>query len=254
MADFPCSLREFQRRFPDDAACAEYLISARCPDGFRCPACGKTKAWRLACRARLTFVCGACAKEISVTAGTIMHRSHLPLSVWFWAAYLTATHSTACRRCNCRASWASTIEAARAGDAGKGFAVVAQEVKALAAQTAQATSLIGDQIAAVQSATEESVTAIREISGTIARIAEIALTIASAVEEQSAATVEISRNVQQAAQGATLVASNITDVNRGASETGSASAQVLASAQSLSTESRHLKLEVEKFVATVRAA
>ena len=93
MADFPRSLREFQHQFPDDAACAEYLASARWPDGFRCPACGRAKAWRLACRARFTFVCAACAKEISVTAGTIMHRSHLPLSVWFWAAYLMATHS-----------------------------------------------------------------------------------------------------------------------------------------------------------------
>lgn len=93
MADFPRSLREFQRQFPDDAACAEYLVSARWPDGFRCPACGKAKAWRLACRGRLTFACAACAKEISVTAGTIMHRSHLPLSIWFWAAYLLATHS-----------------------------------------------------------------------------------------------------------------------------------------------------------------
>jgi transposase-like protein len=93
MADFPRSLREFQLRFPDDAACAEHLIAARWPDGFRCTACGKAKAWRLACRARLTFVCAACTKEISVTAGTIMHRSHLPLSVWFWAAYLMATHS-----------------------------------------------------------------------------------------------------------------------------------------------------------------
>jgi len=93
MADFPRSLCEFQRQFPDEAACAEYLASARWPDGFRCPACSKAKAWRLACRARPTFVCAACAKEISVTAGTIMHRSHLPLSVWFWAAYLMATHS-----------------------------------------------------------------------------------------------------------------------------------------------------------------
>jgi predicted RNA-binding Zn-ribbon protein involved in translation (DUF1610 family) len=93
MPDFPRSLREFQRRFPDDAACTEHLASTRWPDGFRCPACGKAKAWRLACRARFTFVCAACAKEISVTAGTIMHRSHLPLSVWFWAAYLMATHS-----------------------------------------------------------------------------------------------------------------------------------------------------------------
>jgi transposase-like protein len=93
MADFPRSFLEFQRRFSDDAACAEYLVSARWPDGFRCPACAKAKAWRLASRARLTFVCAACAKEISVTAGTIMHRSHLPLSIWFWAAYLMATHS-----------------------------------------------------------------------------------------------------------------------------------------------------------------
>jgi len=93
MGHFPRSLYEFQRQFPDDAACAEHLVAARWPDGFRCPACGKAKAWRLACRARLTFACAACAKEISVTAGTIMHRSHLPLSVWFWAAYLMATHS-----------------------------------------------------------------------------------------------------------------------------------------------------------------
>ena len=127
-------------------------------------------------------------------------------------------------------------------------------MKALAAQTAEATSQIGSQIAAVQAATAESVTAIREIGETISRIAEIALTIASAVEEQSAATSEISRNIQQAAQGTTLVASNITDVNRGANETGSASAQVLTSAQSLSNEGRRLKGEVEKFLMTVRAA
>jgi methyl-accepting chemotaxis protein len=148
----------------------------------------------------------------------------------------------------------ATIEAARAGDAGKGFAVVAQEVKALAAQTAQATSQIGGQIQAVQRATGESVTAIREIGETISRVAEIAVTIASAVEEQSAATAEISRNVQQAAQGTTQVASNITQVNRGANETGSASAQVLSSAKSLSTESNHLRVEVQKFLSTVRAA
>jgi methyl-accepting chemotaxis protein len=148
----------------------------------------------------------------------------------------------------------ATIEAARAGEAGKGFAVVAQEVKALAAQTAKATDEIGGQIAAMQTATGESVGAIKEISGTIGRISEIASTIAAAVEEQGAATQEISRNVQQAAKGTTQVATNITDVNRGATETGSASAQVLASAQSLSSESNHLKTEVDKFLATVRAA
>ena len=51
-----------------------------------------------------------------------------------------------------------------------------------------------------------------------------------------------------------IAATNITDVNRGATETGSVSAQVLSSAQSLSSESNHLKLEVAKFLTTVRAA
>ena len=148
----------------------------------------------------------------------------------------------------------ATIEAARAGEAGKGFAVVASEVKQLASQTAKATDEIGTQIASMQTATRDSVTAIKEIGGTIGRIAEIASTIAAAVEEQGAATQEISRNVQQAAHGTAQVAANIGDVNRGASETGAASGQVLASAGQLSSEGNRLKSEVARFLATVRAA
>jgi methyl-accepting chemotaxis protein len=148
----------------------------------------------------------------------------------------------------------ATIEAARAGEAGRGFAVVASEVKALAEQTAKATGEIGQQISGIQAATQESVGAIKEISDTIGKLSEISSTIAAAVEEQGAATQEISRNVQQAAQGTQQVSSNITDVQRGASETGSASSQVLSSAQSLSTESNRLKLEVGKFLNSVRAA
>jgi methyl-accepting chemotaxis protein len=148
----------------------------------------------------------------------------------------------------------ATIEAARAGDAGRGFAVVAQEVKTLAAQTAKATSEISAQISGIQTATQDSVVAIKEISGTIGRVSEIAAVIAAAIEEQGAATQEIARNVQQAAIGSTQVATSIADVNRGAGDTGSASSQVLASAQMLSNENKRLKAEVVKFLATVRAA
>lgn len=148
----------------------------------------------------------------------------------------------------------ATIEAARAGEAGRGFAVVASEVKALAEQTAKATGEISTQISGIQAATQESVGAIKEIGDTIGRMSEIASTIASAVEEQGAATQEISRNVQQAAQGTMQVSSNITDVQRGASETGSASSQVLSAAQSLSSDSTRLKVEVSNFLNAVRAA
>jgi methyl-accepting chemotaxis protein len=148
----------------------------------------------------------------------------------------------------------ATIEAARAGEAGRGFAVVASEVKALAEQTSKATGEIGQQITGIQSATQDSVNAIKEISGTIEKLSEISSTIAAAVEEQGAATQEISRNVQQAAHGTQQVSANITDVQRGASETGSASAQVLSAAQSLSGDSNRLKLEVGKFLNSVRAA
>jgi methyl-accepting chemotaxis protein len=148
----------------------------------------------------------------------------------------------------------ATIEAARAGEAGRGFAVVASEVKALAEQTAKATGEIGQQITGIQAATQDSVNAIKEISGTIEKLSEISATIASAVEEQGAATQEISRNVQQAAQGTQQVSSNITDVQRGATETGAASSQVLSAAKSLSGDSGRLRAEVSKFLTSVRAA
>ncbi len=148
----------------------------------------------------------------------------------------------------------ATIEAARAGDAGRGFAVVASEVKALAAQTAKATDEISAQIAGMQSATRESVSTIKEIGATINLISEISSSIAAAVEEQGAATQEIARNVQYAAQRSGEVAQSITEVSRGAGETGAASGQVLSSAQVLSSDSSRLKIEVEKFLTTVRAA
>ena len=148
----------------------------------------------------------------------------------------------------------ATIEAARAGEAGKGFAVVASEVKQLATQTAKATDEIGAQIAGMQAATHDSVVAIKEIGGTIVRIAEIAATIAAAVEEQGVATREISHNIQQAARGTSEVADKIVEVSKGAGETGAASAQLLGAAQALAGQSSRLKDEVDGFLSSVRSA
>jgi methyl-accepting chemotaxis protein len=148
----------------------------------------------------------------------------------------------------------ATIEAARAGEAGKGFAVVAQEVKSLAAQTAEATGKIASQIASVQEATKDSVAAIGEITATINRVSEIASSIAAAVGEQGTATQEISQSVQQVAGRSADVAANIAKVSRAVGETGTASGKVLSAAQSLSKESSHLKCEVDKFLANVAAA
>ena len=148
----------------------------------------------------------------------------------------------------------ATIEAARAGEAGRGFAVVAAEVKSLANQTARATDEIAGQIIAMQTATHDSVAAIRAIGGTIKRMSEVATVIAAAVDEQGTATQAISRNVQEAAQVTAQVASNIADVATGAGETGSASGQVLAAAKELTTEGSKLRIGVDAFLRTLRAA
>src|SRR5271163_3166906 len=86
------SLAEFQKSFPDEESCAAFLIKQRWPDGFACPGCGKCRAVGLKSRPRL-HECLDCGRQTSVTAGTAMHRSKLPLTAWFWAAHLMTTHS-----------------------------------------------------------------------------------------------------------------------------------------------------------------
>jgi methyl-accepting chemotaxis protein len=148
----------------------------------------------------------------------------------------------------------ATIEAARAGAAGKGFAVVASEVKALAEQTARATSEISGQIAQIQTSTGHAVASIAGITERIRDISGVATSIAASVEEQGAATQEIVRNVSQAAIGTGEVTSNIAGVAQASEETGSAASQVLDAASELSRQSEHLAGEVGRFLTTVRAA
>ncbi|HEX9789766.1 MAG TPA: methyl-accepting chemotaxis protein [Kiloniellales bacterium] len=148
----------------------------------------------------------------------------------------------------------ATIEAARAGEAGKGFAVVASEVKSLATQTAKATEEIAGQISAIQAATTDAVTAIKEISTTIEQINDISGSVASAVEEQGAATKEIAHSVQQASAGTTEVSSNISGVTAAASESGTSATQVLEAAGELAKQSEKLRGEVDKFLVQVRAS
>jgi methyl-accepting chemotaxis protein len=148
----------------------------------------------------------------------------------------------------------ATIEAARAGQAGAGFAVVAQEVKTLAKQTADATGEIREQIAGIQTATRESVDSISEIVDIISRISEIASTVASAIELQGSATRNIAQNVRGASERTSQVAISIGEVANGAYRTGSASSQVLQSARLLSDGNNRLKQELDKFLATIRAA
>jgi predicted RNA-binding Zn-ribbon protein involved in translation (DUF1610 family) len=86
------SLTEFQEAFPDEASCAAFLFERRWPDGFVCPVCGNGRAAVLKSRA-YTYECSGCGRQTSITAGTAMHRTKLPLTVWFWAAHLMSTHS-----------------------------------------------------------------------------------------------------------------------------------------------------------------
>ncbi len=91
-SDRPMSRQEFEARFRGDAACAAYLVGRRWPGGFVCPVCGARKGWALN-HDRPAWECAGCRRQTSVTAGTVMHGSHLPLRTWFMAAHIVASHS-----------------------------------------------------------------------------------------------------------------------------------------------------------------
>jgi methyl-accepting chemotaxis protein len=148
----------------------------------------------------------------------------------------------------------ATIEAARAGDSGRGFAVVASEVKALANQTAKATEEISAQVAAMQASTSDAVAAISGITGTIAQMSEITVSISTAIDQQGDATREIARNIQSVAAGSSEISTHIGGVTTAATAAGTAASEVLASAGELDNQSGMLRSAVDGFLAKVRAA
>lgn len=90
--DFPRTIVQFQARFGDEQACLDYLFQCRWPDGFICPRCQDTSAWPIAGRG--LWQCVGCGYQVSLTAGTVLHKTHTPLHLWFWAAYLMTTGTT----------------------------------------------------------------------------------------------------------------------------------------------------------------
>jgi methyl-accepting chemotaxis protein len=147
----------------------------------------------------------------------------------------------------------ATIEAARAGEAGRGFAVVAHEVKALAGQTAKATSEIGQNIGMIQTSTRNAVDAVREIGVAVREISEVTSNIAGAVDQQDAATREISANAQMAARGNGTLVTNIGSLSEAIGETNKAATSVLAASTDLTSTAETLSREVDKFFRNLRA-
>jgi methyl-accepting chemotaxis protein len=148
----------------------------------------------------------------------------------------------------------ATIEAARAGEAGRGFAVVAHEVKALAGQTAKATSEIGQNISLIQVSTRNAVDAVREIGTAVREINDVTANIAGAVGQQDAATREISQNAQLAADGNSTLVANISSLNDAIENTNKGASSVLSASGELASTAELLSREVEKFFHDLRAA
>jgi aerotaxis receptor len=145
----------------------------------------------------------------------------------------------------------ATIEAARAGEAGRGFAVVAAEVKALATQTAHATSEITQQIDSLRAATLAAVTQVETVGQTLDAVAEVSVSVAAAIEQQTAATLEIARNVAESGEAMQRITSLMTEVSREANSAGEQAGQLLGNAGAVADDVVALR---SALVRTVRTA
>jgi methyl-accepting chemotaxis protein len=148
----------------------------------------------------------------------------------------------------------ATIEAARAGEAGRGFSVVASEVKALSSQTAKATEEISGHIAAMQHATESSVQAIGQISGTVRNLGEISAAIAVAVTEQGAATQEIARSADTAAKRTIDTAAEIERASEAGADAHLNAAAVRGTADELTALTTRIRNQIDDSLARLHAA
>ena len=148
----------------------------------------------------------------------------------------------------------ATIEAARAGEAGRGFAVVAQEVKALAAQTGQATDSIGSRMAAVQQASQTAARSIGAIAETTETAKTLAASIAQVVEQQSAATQEIAANASETSTDVGAIAARIAGVEQATTTSRDACGQLLMAANALSEQAGQLREEMRSVLSHLRAA
>ncbi|MBL4837295.1 MAG: hypothetical protein JKY34_06930 [Kordiimonadaceae bacterium] len=147
----------------------------------------------------------------------------------------------------------ATIEAARAGDAGRGFAVVASEVKSLAQQTAKATDDIGKQVSEILSRTEQSVSAVGDITTSINALGEVSVAIAASTEEQTATMSEISASMQEAFRGTQDVSSNIHQVNETVLGTFNQAEELKKSASEMAKQTELLRERSAEFLEMVRA-
>ncbi len=209
---------------------------------------------------QLTTSFGAIAQQVTVAASVArqaVHRAELSHGTMQGLSDATARIGDVVRLISDIASQTNllalnaTIEAARAGEAGKGFAVVAGEVKALAAQTANATAEISNQIGTVRGSTNDAVTATAEIGNIIGRMDEVTGAISAAVEQQAATTRGIAASVQSVTGATAHAAQAMEQVVTVAGDAGNASRDMVTGSDAIGREAEDLRIEVDQFLTAV---